>query len=410
MFYPEAVKEYCIPVAVNSDESSLLAFSVKAGLKLATPDKVPFGVALQDEILQTYHGIYYQKIGVAIVRTNLRQMELLLNRPLFSVHPSPFFHSNSPSPFIGGEQTSDFYLKPFSCSEEAISDAKAVENTWGIESTGVSQSSFSGKGVKVAILDTGIQRDHEDFKKGNVESISFLEGESAEDGNGHGTHCAGIIAGPKHPRQGKRYGVAPEVDLFVAKVLSNSGSAHVRYVYEGMEWALQKNCRIISISLGNRVRRGISYSPSFEKAAQMAQAQGALVIAAAGNDSYRQLDRLLPISEPANCPSVMAVAAVGVENELYHRSNAGLNSNGGELDIAGPGVAIHSAYKSPENYKKLNGTSIAASFVTGIAAHYMEARPNSTPQAIRALLKTSVIPLNHPATDVGAGLVQAPWS
>ena len=195
--------------------------------------------------------------------------------------------------------------------------------------------------------------------------------------------------------------------MFSGKVLRNSGAAHSRYVFEGIEWALNNACRIISISLGNRVRKGVVYSTSFEKAAQAAAKKNALIIAAVGNDSYRHLQRLLPVSEPANCPSIMSVGAVNQIEEMYNRSNAGINPNGGNVDLVGPGVSIRSSYVGKSQYKKLNGTSMATSFVAAIAAQYMEAFPNKTPTEIRALLTKNARPLHLSERDAGAGLVQA---
>lgn len=292
--------------------------------------------------------------------------------------------------------------------QTSISRDEPLSLTWGLTHVGVSGTKFTGQGVKVAILDTGCNLDHADFSNRNVIAKSFVANESAHDGNGHGTHCAGIVLGSCTPQRGPRYGVAYGADIYIAKVLPDAGIANTRYVLQGIEWALDNQCRIISISLGNRVRYGESHSPAYEQLAQHALKQGSLIIAPAGNDSYRDIDRLLPVSHPANCPSILAVGAVDMQNKLYDRSNRSINPGGGNVGLVAPGVSIHSAWSSPEHYKTLDGTSMASSFVAGIAALWIEANPGISPIALKQKLLSTAIPLDLPQEDGGAGLVQAP--
>ncbi|MEO0973672.1 MAG: S8 family serine peptidase, partial [Pseudomonadota bacterium] len=108
---------------------------------------------------------------------------------------------------------------------------------------------YSGEGVTVALLDTGIDLQHPDFAHRFTEganAVSFIEGESVQDGLGHGTHCAGIIAGPASPRAGQRFSVAPGVRLLVGKVLSDGGLGSDHQVVEGIHWALHQGARVIS--------------------------------------------------------------------------------------------------------------------------------------------------------------------
>lgn len=340
-------------------------------------------------------GTIFPKLGLVHLNASKRQLEILFKQRYPTLH---FIEAECA--FSTLNKTEDTLIEEMKINEEK-------QYTWGIEQTAVHRSKYTGKGVRIAILDTGIDKTHPDFSKANIRTTSFIDGVEPHDGNGHGTHCSGIIIGPKKTAFSKRYGVAPDAELFAGKVLSDSGSAHSRYVLEGMEWALAHKCRVISISLGNRMRKGMSFSLTFEKAAQAAIKNGALMIASAGNDSFRHLQRLLPVSEPANCPSIMAIGAINRMQEMYTRSNAGINPNGGNIELVAPGVSICSSYSSEKLYAKLSGTSMAASFVAGITAQYIEAFPQKTPLEIRALLCANALQLKQSKRDVGAGLVQA---
>jgi subtilisin len=281
-------------------------------------------------------------------------------------------------------------------------------STWGLIHTGVVNTEYTGQGIKVAILDTGLNCHCPDFQNRHIVSRSFVKNETAHDGNGHGTHCTGIALGPGKPLKGPRYGVASGASIYVAKVLPDAGMANTRFVLEGIEWALDNQCRVISISLGNRVRFGETHSTSFERLGQQALASGSLVIASAGNDSYRDIDRLLPVSHPANCPSFLTVGAVDEQYKMYNRCNRTLNHGGGKVDLVAPGVGIHSAWTGSENYRTLDGTSMATSFVVGIAALWIEAFPEINVIELKNKLLAAASAIELPKEDVGAGLVQAP--
>ncbi len=280
--------------------------------------------------------------------------------------------------------------------------------TWGLKQTGVSNTRYTGKGIKVAVLDTGLNLHHPDFNTRVIHSKSFAVNETVHDGNGHGTHCAGIVFGSDKSSKRLCYGVAPGAEIYIAKVLPDSGMANTRYVLQGLEWALEMKCQIISLSLGNKVRYGENHSPSFEQLAQQALAQGSLIIASAGNDSYRDIDRLSPISHPANCPSILAVGAVDELGKMYERCNRSFNSAGGKMDLVAPGVDIYSAWLPPENYRSLDGTSMASSFVAGVAALWAEAYPGIGAEELKDKLLSAAKDMKLPKEDMGEGLVQVP--
>lgn len=285
-----------------------------------------------------------------------------------------------------------------------------AQSTWGLKATGAVDSPFTGKGVKVAILDTGIAADHPDFEGRSLTLESFVLDGSTDDLQGHGTHTAGTIFGPRAPGPGAvpGYGCAPDVSLYVGKVLNNSGFAPEGAVFEGMEWALDAGCDIVSMSLGRAVRRGEPPSMIYERIAASALGEGCLFIAAAGNDSARASGRIAPVSEPANTPSIMAVAAVDETLAVADFSNGGVNRNGGAVDIAAPGVAVFSAAPAPRFYRTLQGTSMACPHVAGIAALWAESDFALRGQALWDALLANANALPVPERDVGAGIVQAP--
>ena len=134
---------------------------------------------------------------------------------------------------------------------------------------------------------------------------------------------------------------------------------------------------------------------------------GTLIVAAAGNDSSRP-GLTNPVSHPANCPSIMAVAALDPALAIASFSNRGINPDGGQVDIAAPGVNVFSSWPMPARYRRLQGTSMATPHVAGIAALYAEADPAARGAALWQALAGAARRLSLPGTDVGAGLVQAP--
>ena len=278
---------------------------------------------------------------------------------------------------------------------------------WGVTATRVGASQFSGRGVRLAVLDTGVDLLHPDFTGRALTSASFVPGATVNDGNGHGTHCLGVAAGPRAPGAGGRYGVAPDAELYVAKVVGDDGSGTDGNILAGLDWALRCGCAVASLSVGSPVDAADPYSAIFEQLAQRALAQGMLIIAAAGNDSLRP-GLIAPVNHPANCPSILAVAAVDPGLMVWAESCGGLGGNGGEVNLAAPGVAIRSTWPRPGLYQLESGTSPATPFAAGIAALLAEANPGARGAALQALLLASVRPLALPTRDVGAGLVQAP--
>ncbi|MCX5336560.1 S8 family serine peptidase [Streptomyces sp. NBC_00140] len=279
--------------------------------------------------------------------------------------------------------------------------------TWGLQAILATETALTGKGVGVAILDTGINEAHPDLADRVKNTASFVPGQAVEDGHGHGTHCAGTACGPRKPATGPRYGVACEADIYVAKVLNNQGRGSDGQILDGINWAMdQKAVRVISMSLGGAVAVGAGFSRIYERAARRCLNRGKVIVAAAGNESQRPLD-LQPVGTPANCPSVLAVGAIAQDFTIAPFSCAGLNPNGGGVDLAGPGVDVLSTWRN-SGYRRLSGTSMATPHVAGVAALLWEQNPNATAGQIVTLLRAGTRHLDLSATDAGRGLVQAP--
>ena len=318
--------------------------------------------------------------------------------------------------------------------------AEAAKTAWGIPAVRADQSAFDGSGVSVAVLDTGIDATHPAFQGVTLVQQDF-SGSGNGDGNGHGTHCAGTIFG--RDVAGDRIGVARGVPrALIGKVLDNDGNGDSDWIFQAMQWALNNGARVISMSLGfdfpGFVKRLIdeggwpedlaasagleAYRANlrmFDAIMALAAARreidgGAVVVAAAGNESHREIDPQFEIaaSLPAAADGVVSVGALG---------RAGGNTlavppfSNTLPDISGPGVAILSA-KAGGGLFELSGTSMATPHVAGVAAlwwqHAMTVPAPVNSEAITARLlataRTNVFASGVDVADRGLGLVTAP--
>ncbi len=259
---------------------------------------------------------------------------------------------------------------------EAAGFADTSAATWGLQATRVASSTLSGRGLRVAILDTGIDLQHPDFAGRSITPKSFVPASEPDhshlDRQGHGTHCTGTACGSRAPGSGSRYGVAHEADIFCGKVLAlnplnGRASGADGWILAGINWALANRCDIISMSLGGPVNTP-DFPQSYESAARQALAAGTVILAAAGNDSERPAF-VRPVSRPANCPSIIAVAAVDSNFRVARFSNRGVHSGGGgEVNLCAPGVNILSSIPMPRRLGRMDGTSQATPHVAGLCA------------------------------------------
>jgi subtilisin family serine protease len=280
--------------------------------------------------------------------------------------------------------------------------------TWGIGVTRVEQSAYSGAGIKVAVLDTGLDLEHPAFAGRVVAQQSFVPNQTVQDVQGHGTHCIGTACGPRAPTDQIRYGVAYEAEIHVGKVLNNSGSGRESWILAGIEWAVDNGCEVISMSLGRPVLPNEPPDEFYENAGRYALENGSLIIAAAGNESWRQYGQIAAVGAPANAESVFSVGAIDAKMKIANFSCGGINMQGGEVNIAGPGVDILSTFPLPRGFERLSGTSMATPHVAGIAALYAQVDSRLRGRELWKVLERNAMNIGHPARDVGAGLVIAP--
>lgn len=301
--------------------------------------------------------------------------------------------------------------EPGSGPHPAERASRPGELTWALELLGMPAAArrLTGRGVKVALLDSGVDASHPDIAgrlDGGSRVLSFVDGEDATDFSGHGTHVAGIIAGRlEAPHQ---YGVAPECNLYVAKVLDRHQRAFDAGVLQAIQWALDQGVRVINLSLARARQAGEEVSLVYERVAQrlLSRADGALLIAAAGNSSRRDIGRLAPVGSPAACPSVLGVAAIDRDGGVAWFSNGQVDAHG-TVDIAAPGVRVGSALPYGR-FGLRDGTSAAAPHVAGVAALLFERHPGATPRQVWAALARHASRGGLSPADAGAGVLRIP--
>lgn len=311
----------------------------------------------------------------------------------------------------------------------------ATGNTWGIEAVGAHTSPFTGAGVVVAVLDTGINPNHVAFQGVDLVRRNFTQG-NEDDENGHGTHCAGTIFG--RDVNGLRIGVAKGVTkALIGKVLGPGGGSSASLA-QAINWAYEKGANVISMSLGIDFpgyvaalmqQQGLRAEPATSMALEQYRAnvnlfsalalfleqsssfsQAAVIVAASGNESERPQYEIA-VAPPAAGDGLISVGAV-------QRSAAGnlsvANFSNTQCNLCGPGVSVTSAWiGSNSALKTINGTSMATPHVAGCAALWAEQQiqrtGNLTSKILAAKTLASAMPIPGGAfDDIGNGLVQAP--
>ncbi len=268
----------------------------------------------------------------------------------------------------------------------------AQETPWGITRVKAAEAwgTTRGEGVKLVVIDTGIDRTHPDLAanlKGGWNAITKTD--DYNDDNGHGTHCAGTIAALDDDKG--VVGVAPKVDVYGVKVLDANGSGTFDDVIAGMLWAVENKMEIASMSLG--ASRG---NQALADAVEAMRKGGVTLIAAAGNSGGS-------VGFPAAYPGAIAVAASDSRDKL-----AGFSSRGAEVAVIAPGVGVKSTYMGG-TYDSLSGTSMATPHVSGLAALYHATHKGATPEQARAALAAASSKLEGvPDIGQGSGLPLAP--
>ncbi len=294
-------------------------------------------------------------------------------------------------------------------------DFTSQPSNWGLEQLGLLNATRNGEGVRVAILDSGVDFDHPHFKNRDIVSKNFNPVNprgTVQDRLGHGTHVAGIIAGGR--LADLRVGVAPNVELYIGKVVSDAGRTYrPTDIARAIDWAVEKKCKIINLSLGIEVDEDEGVNSNLQEAIFRAHESKAIVVAAVGNGSLRDRDDpddsvYNPIDSPSNCAKAVAVSAVDESGKIYVRANRTINE-GQKVDFIAPGVKIFSTYPvalSDRGGAFLDGTSMAAPFISGLLALYyqedLEADPDSIIEKLEDSVRSGRLAIN--SVDSGNGM------
>ena len=270
------------------------------------------------------------------------------------------------------------------------------------------ESNLTGKGVKVAVVDSGIDGSHPDFKGRIIGWKDIVANKNQPyDDFGHGTHCAGIIAGDGAGSNGKYMGIAPEAELIGVKVLGQGGSGSEAAIIAGIEYAMNSGAKVISLSLGSD-----QHSQGMDDVVNKAIDKGIIVICAAGNSG--------PSRNTVGCPShverAITVGATDKNDQIASFSSRGPTSDGRtKPDIAAPGKDIISARatgikneKAIDNYYlSMSGTSMACPMTSGTVALMLQKDPSLTPAKAKEILTASAKRLGSgvPNNDYGFGRI-----
>lgn len=324
-------------------------------------------------------------------------------------------------------------IDPFESQEL---NPSAVGNTWGVEAVKAHTSPFTGEGVVVAVLDTGINPNHVAFQGVQLVRRNFTQ-DSDDDQHGHGTHCAGTIFG--RDVNGLRIGVARGVTkAIIGKVLGSGGGSSGTLV-TAINWAYENGANVVSMSLGidftkfvdNMVGQGVpiraatsialeqyranvnlfsSLTLLLEQASSFSQA--AIIVAASGNESARPQYEVA-VSPPAAGDGMISVGAL---QRLASGNFSVAEFSNTQCNLSGPGVDVVSAWIGGHTaLHAISGTSMATPHVAGCAALWAQQQKRSTGVltfqnlAAKILASANFIP-GASFDDIGNGMVQAPQS
>jgi len=250
------------------------------------------------------------------------------------------------------------------------------------------ESGFTGKGVNIAIVDTGVDKNHPDLA-GRVVATRDFTLEGFRDLNGHGSHVAGICAGSGEASRGKYKGLAPSASILVAKALKGDGSGRMSDVMAGIEWAVEMGAHIVNLSLGTK--GPCDGRDALSELCDVVVGQGVIVCVAAGNDGPAKRT----IGSPGCARKVITVGASTDFDTVAEFSSCGPTADERlKPDVLAPGVDIVSSLAEGVSvgkpvdsyYTSATGTSMAAAHVGGLAALLLEAKPGASPLLVKEAL------------------------
>ncbi|WP_326570188.1 S8 family serine peptidase [Actinacidiphila glaucinigra] len=290
---------------------------------------------------------------------------------------------------------------------DAKAQATMAETNAQIGTPQVWKAGGTGTGVRVAVLDSGVDPTHPDLVERIVASRSFVEGQEVVDRNGHGTHTASTVAGTGAASGGKERGVAPGADLIVGKVLGDDNSGANSGIIAGMEWAARtEHAKVINMSLGSGSWH-TQDDPMSQAVNRLSAETGALFVVAAGNGGNTPYS----VSAPGTAESALTVGAVDSSDVLAALSSAGprLGDDGLKPDLTAPGVNVLAANSqqvpgAEGYYRTDSGTSMAAPHVAGAAVLLAQKHPKWTGAQIKdALMSTSAVTPDYTPYQAGTG-------
>lgn len=268
-------------------------------------------------------------------------------------------------------------------------------STKQIDAPAAWDAGYTGSGVKVAVLDTGIDTTHPDLAGRVSAAQNFTDTADAGDRFGHGTHVASIVGGSGAASDGARKGVAYGADLLNGKVLGDDGYGDTSWIIAGMEWAAgDEHADIVNMSLGSEPEV-FGSSLVTQAVDRLSSEDGTLFVAAAGNNGCDAC-----VLSPGDAPSALTVGAVDRQDQLADFSSRGPGPVNLALkpDITAPGVGIWAARAKDAQlggsgpYLELSGTSMATPHAAGAAALLLQARPDLTGLELKAALMSTALP------------------
>ncbi|WP_026361196.1 S8 family peptidase [Amycolatopsis nigrescens] len=274
------------------------------------------------------------------------------------------------------------------------------------------EAGYTGEGVKVAVLDTGVDQTHPDLADRETAEQNFSDAADSVDHFGHGTHVASTIAGTGAKSGGKYRGVAYDAQLIDGKVLNDGGSGAESWIIAGLQWAAEQGADIANLSLGGGDTPELD--PLEEAVNELSAEHGTLFVIAAGNSGPSKGS----VGSPGSADAALTVGAVDRDNAIAPFSSRGPRVGDGAIkpDITAPGVGIVAALHSDgvigppveEGYTALSGTSMATPHVAGAAALLAQQHPDLTGQQLKGLLTASAKPTDGLTPfDQGSGRVDS---
>ncbi|WP_345575358.1 S8 family peptidase [Streptomyces prasinosporus] len=270
---------------------------------------------------------------------------------------------------------------------------------------------YDGKGVKIAVLDTGVDATHPDLKGQVTASKNFTTAPDAGDKVGHGTHVASIAAGTGAQSKGKYKGVAPGATVLNGKVLDDSGFGDDSGILAGMEWAAAQGADVVNMSLGGGDTPEVD--PLEAAVNKLSAEKGVLFAIAAGNEGPRS------IGSPGSADAALTVGAVDDKDGLADFSSTGPRVGDGAIkpDVTAPGVDVTAASakgndiakdvgEKPAGYMTISGTSMATPHVAGAAAILKQQHPEWTYTELKGALTASTKGGKYTPFEQGSGRVQ----